>query len=42
LGARLRHLRARHFAIVDVTEMERVKFVIKGSMVIRNDLVVPR
>src|SRR5262252_2328227 len=27
---------------VDVTEMERVKFVMKGGMVIRNDLVVPR
>jgi len=27
---------------VDVTEMERVKFVIKGGMVIRNDLVRPR
>jgi imidazolonepropionase-like amidohydrolase len=27
---------------VDVTEMERVKFVMKGGMVIRNDLVAPR
>ena len=26
----------------DVTEMERVKFVMKGGTVIRNDLVVPR
>jgi imidazolonepropionase-like amidohydrolase len=26
----------------DVTEMERVKFVMKGGMVIRNDLVAPR
>jgi len=27
---------------VDVTEMERVKFVMKGGMVIRNDLFAPR
>jgi imidazolonepropionase-like amidohydrolase len=27
---------------VDVTEMERVKFVMKGGVVIRNDLVAPR
>jgi imidazolonepropionase-like amidohydrolase len=27
---------------IDVTEMERVKFVMKGGMVIRNDLVAPR
>ena len=27
---------------VDVTEMERVKFVMKGGAVIRNDLVAPR
>ena len=27
---------------VDVTEMERVKFVMKGGAVIRNDLVEPR
>ena len=27
---------------VDVTEMERVNFVMKGGMVIRNDLVAPR
>jgi len=26
----------------DVTEMERVKFVMKGGMLIRNDLAVPR
>ena len=27
---------------VDVTEMERVKFVMKGGAVIRNDFVAPR
>jgi imidazolonepropionase-like amidohydrolase len=27
---------------VDVTEMERVKFVMKGGVVIRNYLVAPR
>ena len=27
---------------IDVTEMERVKFVMKGGVVIRNDLVAPR
>ena len=27
---------------VDVTEMGRVKFVMKGGMVIRHDLVAPR
>jgi hypothetical protein len=29
---------ARHDPLTDVTEMQRVKFVMKGGIVVRNDL----